>query len=203
VDSSSLLERRIRYVLILFAAFGFLLQSNPVEARDERIANLTVRFEDGFVVVSADLILGFTPEAEDDIRSGVPKDLYYTVLLKQRKLVWFDEEVSSKTILYRVKYDTLKKQYIVLRISGRESQETILEDYASMKRLISRIEDAKIAPVKVLQKKGTYYVSIKTEMKASKIPLYLDYVFFFVPFLEIDTPWADSAPFYRPEESRY
>lgn len=172
------------------------------EARGEAIANLTAEFKGGFVVISAELINAFSPVLVEDIKNGIPKDLYYTILLKRRKAAWFDEEVASRTILFRVKADLLKKQYLVLRKSGREEEEIILDDYASMGRLISRIEDVKIASLGALKKRTAYYVSVKAEMKATNIPLYLDYVLFFVPFLEVDTPWADSAPFYRPDGNR-
>jgi hypothetical protein len=42
-------------------------------------------------------------------------------------------------------------------------------------------------------------VSVKAEMKAPQLPLYLDYFLFFIPFLEIDTEWRNTAPFRAPD----
>jgi len=39
---------------------------------------------------------------------------------------------------------------------------------------------------------ASHYVSVKAEMRAVRLPLYLDYVFFFIPILEFETPWARS-----------
>jgi hypothetical protein len=61
--------------------------------------------------------------------------------------------------------------------------------------LISKLNNVKIAPLSLLKPRRTYYVSVKAQMKASKLPLYLDYFLFFIPFLELDTPWADSNTF--------
>ena len=200
MDPISLLTRRGRWSRVataLLIAGSVFAGPRFAEARGERIANLNVEMKDGFVMVSAELINGFSPETEEDIKNGVPKDLYFTILLKRRKPAWFDEETTSKTILYRIKYDLLKKQYLVRRKAGGDFEETILDRYDAMRRLISRIDNVKIASIESLDKKATYTVSVKAEMKATKIPLYLDYVLFFVPFQEVDTPWADSAPFYR------
>ncbi len=193
------MKRAVGGVIAFAVVLSILADPTSADARSQRIANLIVDLDGGFVSVSAQLIDSFSHETEEDIKNGVPKDLYYTILLKRRKSAWFDEEIASRTILYRVKGDLLKKQYIVQRKSGgREEDEMILDDYGAMQRLISRIGNVRIASVESLDKKATYYVSVKAEMKATKIPLYLDYILFFVPFLEVDTPWADSAPFYRP-----
>lgn len=193
------MKRAVGGVIAFAVVLSILADPTSADARSQRIANLIVDLDGGFVSVSAQLIDSFSHETEEDIKNGVPKDLYYTILLKRRKSAWFDEEIASRTNLYRVKGDLLKKQYIVQRKSGgREEDEMILDDYGAMQRLISRIGNVRIASVESLDKKATYYVSVKAEMKATKIPLYLDYILFFVPFLEVDTPWADSAPFYRP-----
>jgi hypothetical protein len=50
-----------------------------------------------------------------------------------------------------------------------------------------------------LKRGKNYLVSVKAEMKAPQLPLYLDYFLFFIPFLEIDTEWRDSATFRAPD----
>ncbi len=199
MGSLYIMKRAVWGVIAFAVVLSILADTTSADARSQRIANLSVDLDGGFVSVSAQLIDSFSHETEEDIKNGVPKDLYYTILLKRRKSAWFDEEIVSRTILYRVKGDLLKKQYVIQRKSGgREEDEMILDDYGAMQRLISRIGNVRIASVESLDKKATYYVSVKAEMKATKIPLYLDYILFFVPFLEVDTPWTDSAPFYRP-----
>jgi hypothetical protein len=177
-------------LLILFVPLG-------AHAADEKIADLVVQATDTDILVSANLIKGFSPTSEEDIRNGIPKDLFYYVLLKRRQPLWFDEEMRSKTVKYTVKYDLLNKQFLVtIRSNGTVHQET-MDDFLAMKRLISTINNVRIAGTDVLNNEDTYYVSVKAEMKASQLPFYLDYFLFFIPFLEVDTPWANSAPFYK------
>lgn len=167
------------------------------ESSDERIANLVIQVTDSDILVSANLIRGFSQTTEEDIQNGIPKDLFYYVLLKRRQPLWFDEEMISKTLKYTLKYDLLKKQYSVTRRMNGMVQQEVMEDFMAMKRLISTINSVKIADTRVLNSKETYYISVKAEMKATKLPFYLDYFLFFIPILEVDTPWARSGPIYK------
>jgi hypothetical protein len=169
----------------------------PVQASEERIANLVVQIKNSDILVSANLIRGFSQTTEEGIRNGIPKDLYYYILLTRRQPLWFNEELLSKTIKYTVKYDLLKKQFAVTRREDGSVQQEIIDDFTTMKRLISTINNVKITTIQALNDRDTYYVSVKAEMKAAKLPFYLDYFLFFIPFLEVDTPWAHSGPLYR------
>ena len=182
---------------ILVCCLLTLFLSAEGEASDERVANLVIQITNTDILASANLIRGFSRTTEEDIQNGIPKDLFYYLLLKRRQPLWFDEEMISKTIKYTVKYDLLKKQYLVTRRINSTIQQEVLEDFMAMKRLISTINNVKIADVHVLNDQDTYYISVKAEMKATKLPLYLDYFLFFIPILEVDTPWADSAPLYK------
>lgn len=162
-------------------------------ASEGRVRNVTVDIVNKEILVSADLVSGFNNEIADDIQNGISKDFYYYVLLKKKQKNWFDEELVSKTVRYHVKYDTLKKQYLVLQIEGAQvTHESIFNDFEAMKQKISRIERVKLAPVRMLNTRRRYYVSVKSQMKATKLPLRLETLLFFIPFLELDTPWADS-----------
>ncbi len=164
---------------------------------DERIANLVVQIKNSDILVSANLIRGFSQTTEEDISNGIPKELFYYLLLTRRQPLWFDEETLSKTIKFTVKYDLLKKHYVVIKRVDDGVQQEITEDFVAMKRLISTINNVKIASTNALNDRDTYYVSVKAEMKAAKLPFYLDYFLFFIPFLEVDTPWAYSGPLYK------
>ncbi len=171
-------------------------------AEEERIARLTASvLNNNEVAVTAELIRWYNQNIKDDLNNGIPKDLYYYILLKRRQPGWFDEEIVSKTIKHTIKYDVLKKEYsITTRMDDQTSQKTV-ESFEEMADLISRIDHAKITSLKRMRARYTYYISVKAEMRATNVPFYLEYILFFIPALELDTPWADSAPFYALEES--
>jgi len=172
----------------------------PADAQEEAIARLTATIiNPGEVSVTAQLIRWDNQALREDLNNGIPKDLYYYILLKKRQPAWFDEEIVSKTIKQTIKYDVLKKQYsITTREDGETSQKTV-ESFEEMADLISHIDRVKIITKKRMKARQTYYISVKAEMRATNVPFYLEYILFFIPALELDTPWADSAPFYTVE----
>jgi hypothetical protein len=181
----------------------FLLFPCPLaQAGEERIADLSVTIVGNDELrVSARLIRWMNPKLKEDILNGIPKDLFYTIALKKRFPAWFDEEVFSKTIKHTIKYDVLKKQYLILTQDDLTDSQRIVGTEEEMIDLISRVNDVKMNLPKRLRTRHTYYVSIKGEMKASRLPFFLEYILFFIPVPELDTPWANSAPFYAVEES--
>ncbi len=181
-------------------AVALMVPASRAMGGEERIAGLSVGVVgNGDLLVSGELIRWVNPTLLEDLNNGIPKDLYYTILLKKRQPAWFDEELMSKTIKHTIKYDVLKKQYsVTTRIDGQIAQKTV-ESFEEMAQLISRLDRVKMNPLKQLRARHTYYVSVKGEMRATEVPFYLEYIFFFVPALELDTPWADSAPFYALE----
>jgi hypothetical protein len=192
--------------LLTIVAFSALIvcggRATVAHAGDEGIARLTASVvNNGEVAVSAELIRWTNRNIRDDLNNGIPKDLYYYLLLKKRQPGWFDEEIVSKTIKHTIKYDVLKKEYsITTRMDGQTSEKTV-ESFEEMADLISKIDHVKINSAKRMKTRHTYYVSVKAEMRASNVPFFIEYILFFIPALELDTPWADSAPFYALEES--
>ncbi|MEK7825437.1 MAG: DUF4390 domain-containing protein [Nitrospirota bacterium] len=169
---------------------------------DENISDLSVTIQNKDIMVSAKLIGAFSNTIEEDIKNGIPKDLFYYILLKRRQNNWIDEELLQVTIKYTIKYDILKKQYIVTSREGTKNSQRVIENYQEMADLITRVNNIKLTETDILKSNESYYVSVKAEMKATAIPLHLDYFFFFIPFLELDTPWADSSIIYPQGKAR-
>ncbi len=184
----------IRVLLI----FAFLITCLVPGAygEDGRIADLSVAFHEGEIQVNARLQKGFQESFKGDIHNGIQKDVFFYILLKRRQALWMDEEVISRTVKYTVKYDILKKQYLVKVRKEDNTIEQKVGEFDVLRNLISEIKNVNIGPVSFLDPDETYYVSVKAEMRATQLPFYLEYLLFFIPFLELDTPWADSSPFY-------
>lgn len=183
----------------LLAALIWWLLVQPAWAGGERIDDLRIDYEDGRIVVSAVLKPGLTSSINHDIRKGISKDLYYYLVLKRRQNLWFDEEKAAVTIKHRIKFNLLKQEYVVTTRLPSGTTQTVLPDFESVRRLVSRVERVPVAETRQLQRRRAHLISVKAEMKAPQLPLYLDYFLFFIPFLEIDTPWADSALFRAPD----
>ncbi len=190
----------VSFFILCFLSSLILIPFSAVA--DENISDLSVTIQNKDIMVSARLVGAFSNTIEEDIKNGIPKDLFYYILLKRRQRNWIDEELLQVTIKYTIKYDILKKQYIVTSREGTRSSQRVFENYQEMVDLITRVNNVKLTETDILNSKESYYVSVKAEMKATAIPLHLDYFFFFIPFLELDTTWADSSTIYTQGKAR-
>lgn len=168
-------------------------------AGNESIDDLRISNDEGRLVVSAILKPPLTALIDEDLRKGISKDLYYYVVLKRRQKLWFDEEKAAVTVKHGIKYHLLKREYEVTTRLPSGVTQTVLPDFESVRKLVSRIDHVPLVDTRRLQRRKTYLISVKAEMKAPQLPLYLDYFLFFIPFLEIDTPWVDSPTFRAPD----
>ena len=181
-------------VLAILATCVFLWTSSGVAATG-RISDILITRGNNELLVSARLTGGFTPEIKKEIINGVSKEFFYYLVIKRVMSNWLDAEKISGTIKYSIKYDILKKQYLVTRETGDLSEEQIFDSYDSMVAWVSGVDRISITPLNLLNKKLQYYVSIKAEMKAGELPFLLRYLFFFVPYSRFSTEWYDSGIF--------
>ncbi|MEK7286621.1 MAG: DUF4390 domain-containing protein [Nitrospirota bacterium] len=182
------------WALILAIA---LLSVLPLEAATgPRIRNLNVGKKNEEIFVSFELIKGFNATIKRDIQDGIEKDFYYYVVLNQKHKNWFYEEVAEKTIRYQVKYDTLTRVYAVRRFEGAHSAVYQFDSQNEMESFVARGEKIRLTPITRLKKNHRYSVWVKAQMKAAQVPLHLDRLLFFVPFLDLDTPWNKSESLY-------
>ncbi|MEK6678892.1 MAG: DUF4390 domain-containing protein [Nitrospirota bacterium] len=186
--------KRIYLVFILGSVISLSYFLNTAFAGEERITDVKVTLGKEEISVSAKLIDGLNKDIEDAIKNGIQKDIIYSAILKKKRSTWFDEDVVSKDIEYTIKHDVLKKQYTLIT-RGNGNREKVTQSYDEIKTAVSKIENAVVSPKKALESDEEYYVSIKAEIKDTKLPFFLDYFLFFIPFSDINTSWYDSPAF--------
>ncbi len=162
-------------------------------AADGRITELDVARKGNTVVVSAGLTARFPKKVVKEIRRGVPKDLFYTVTLNRRHRRFFDEELVARTVRFTIKYDTLESRFHIRREDpdGAVTNE-VFPTWAAAVEAVSRIRGVHM-DIPAGPRNSVHYVRVRAEMRQVRLPLYLNYVFFFIPILEFETPWARSG----------
>lgn len=180
--------------IAILATCMFLWTSAGLAAA-ESISDILITKGNNELLVSARLRGGFTPEIKMEIIHGVSKEFFYYMVIKRVLPNWLDEEKVSGTVRYLIKYDILKKQFLVTRTTDGLTSEQIFDSYDSMVADLSRIDRISLTPLHVLNNRTKYYVSIKAEMKAGKLPFLLRYLFFFVPYSRFSTDWYNSGVF--------
>ncbi len=187
---------RIGIILLLFYALFFSPSSAWAEPHIEA---LEIDIANAEIFVSYKLARGFSRETKRDIHDGIEKTFYHYIVLTLKHEEWFDEEITSQTLLHTVKYDTIKKVYTVRRQNGQEIQEQVTDHWNEMEAWVANVEKIYLAPISLLKPDRRYFARVKAQMRVSHVPLYLDRFLFFIPFLELNTPWKQSRSIYSTE----
>ena len=181
--------------IVPISVICLLLWTSAVAAVSEGITDITVTHNNNELLVSALYKGGFTPEIKGELINGIGREFFYYIVLHRIISGWLDEEKLSETIRYTVKYDTLKKQFLVIKSFGDSKEEKVFDSYDEMVKWVSKIDRINLSPLTILAKNHKYYISIKAEIKSGELPFLLRYLLFFIPYSKFSTEWAHSNEF--------
>jgi hypothetical protein len=178
-------------VLILFTPFVF---TPRLSAENAGIRDLFVSNNANHVLVYARLTNCFTKDIEEAILAGVPTTFTILLDLYQERSYWMDKRIVRTTISHTIKYDNVKKLFLV-SING-EKEATAFPDFEVAKRAMADLNGVPIAQLTTLRRNDYYYVQIKAKLDKVRLPLHLEYVFFFVSLWDFETEWYRERFFY-------
>jgi hypothetical protein len=182
----------------LITALAFCLltlgQVLPASAESPDVVNIGVGTKNKYVVINARLIDGFTEKIREAIENGVPMRFTYEIELRKANTLWMDSLVSSNTVRHRVQFDSLKKEYRFSEFGKNIKRNIITHNEPQYQKLMLTLEDIPIAPIYKLDPGEKYYVRVKADMETDRFWFPFNYIFFFVPFSEFETSWAQTSP---------
>ncbi len=119
-------------------------------------------------------------------------NFFFTMELYRIRSWWWDENVVTMPIVYVVKYDNLKKEYLVG--TGEEGDRRIVQDYQKMKETILQLKAVPLSLPGDLERshEDKFYIRIMGEMPS------FDPDFWFFSSSEFSTPWFESKEFSLP-----
>lgn len=173
----------------IFAAFLLFLFDFPFLAcgADPQIQDVLIQKNPQHVIVFAKVANCFTKDMDSAILAGIPLTFTYYVDFYQRRSFWFDKKLASKTVEHTVKYDHVKKTFFVSSSRGKEPSSH--QDLSAAKEVMADLSSLEIVPIADLKKGASYYVEIKAKLKRVRLPLHMEYVFFFVSLWDFETGW--------------
>ncbi|MFO7569523.1 MAG: DUF4390 domain-containing protein [Smithellaceae bacterium] len=185
----------MRYIKYAFAALvvGFLLTApwltvyaSAKSAVEPRLTDLLITNDSKNVLLYARLVNAFRTETESAILAGVPAVFTLVVdVYRERSVVW-DKSMISREIRRTIKYDNLKKTFTITT-NGNDNP-VILPDFESAQKAMADFSGIAVAPIASLVKGNTYYAEVKVKIDKVRLPFYMEYVFFFVSYWDIETP---------------
>ena len=186
--------KRIWYRSII-PIFSVLIVFSPaLSAENAGIRDILVTNNANHVLVYARVTNGFTKDIEAAILAGVPTTFTFLLDLFQERSGWLDRKLSRTTVRYTIKYDNVKKLFLVS--TDGEKEATSFPDFESAKRAMADLNGVPVAQLKTLKRNENYYVLIKAKLDKVRLPLHMEYVFFFVSLWDFETDWYRERFFY-------
>ena len=166
----------------------------PSFADSPNIVNIGVATKGKFLVMNARLIDGFTENILEAIENGVPMGFTYEIELRKENTVWADSLISSNTVRHKVQYEPLKKAYRFSEVGKNVRRKVITRKTARYQKLMLTLNNIPIAPLYRLDPKENYYIRVKADLETDRFWFPFNYIFFFVPFNDFQTSWAQTSP---------
>ena len=167
---------------------------SPASAVSPDVVNIGVGTKGKYVVMNARLVDGFTEKIQEAINNGVPIGFTFEIELRQDNTAWVDSLISSNKVRHRVQFDSLKKVYRFTEIGKNVRRNIITRKKSRFQKLMLNLKDIPIAPIYKLDPNEKYYVRVKADLETDRFWFPFNYIFFFVPFSEFETSWAQTSP---------
>lgn len=184
INKTSIINRKVWFILL---SALFLLQNSSL-AQDVRLTNIIVTNTRDDLLIYLNVEGAFREKMEKAIISGVPASFSFFITLYRSRNLWLDKKIADIKVTHTLKYNSLKKKFIVKR-SWESGEPEVLQSFSEAQKLMAEINGLKIVPLSELEKGRRYQIRAKAELGKITLPLYLHYVLFFVSLWDFETDW--------------
>jgi hypothetical protein len=151
------------------------------------VKDVTVKGTDGVWKVSFDVQNCFTEKMQEAIQSGIQTTFTFYIHLYQKRSWWKDRKVASVEFHHTVQYNPIQKVYqVALEENHSSPAASSLEE---AKKHMSKVKELEIRSSFALEPGVPTYFRIKAELDPVRLPLHLEYLFFFVSLWDFETDW--------------
>lgn len=175
-------------ITALICAASLLVISGTAYGQDARLENIIVTNTRDYLLLYLTAKDAFPPKIEKAIQSGVPATFTFYIKLYYVRGIWFDKKISEIQATHTIKYNSLKKEYVVMR-SWEGNRSIVVKTLDEAKELMTEIDSLQVVPLSRLEKGQQYQIQAKAQLDKMTLPFYLHYVLFFVSFWDIETDW--------------
>jgi hypothetical protein len=171
-----------------YALLVFLVLPCPGFSQEAKLSNLIVTNTRDDLLLYFSVEGAFHAKMKEAILSGVPATFSYYISLYKNRNYWMDKEITSLKFLHTVKYNPVKKEYVITR-SWDNNPPIVTQSFIEVQRLMTEIDSLKILPLNRLEKGNQYQLRAKAELSKLTLPFYLHYILFFVSLWDFETDW--------------
>jgi len=177
-----------KQIILALVTATFLVSHGAAFAQEASLTNITVSNTRDDLLLYLNLEDAFSDKLKKAILSGMPATFSFLAKLNSVRNIWFDKDIADITVTHTIKYDNLKKEFIVRR-SWRNNEPEVTKSFGEAQKWMTEVNSLKIIPLGQLEKGQQYQLRTKAEVSKQTLPYYLHYVLFFVSFWDIETDW--------------
>jgi len=161
----------------------------PIQAFSQKASIQEVRVKDnhGSWKVSFSVDRCFTEKMEEAIQTGMPTTFTFYLHLYQVRNWWKDQKVVSLQFQHTIQYSPIRAEYQVTL--GEKGTTKVTQNFEEAKGWMAKVEETEIKPTSEFNPGLLTYLRIKAELDPVKLPLHLEYLFFFVSLWDFKTDW--------------
>jgi len=178
---------RLKTALVMIFLMGSLL-ATPARAEEARLTDIVAISAGEHLLIYCRVTGCFTEEMIKAIENGINTTFTFFIGLYEVRDFQLDENIAEVRVTHSIVYDNLKKTYTV-RLSEKNSEMILVDDFHEAKNLMAKIVGVKLTGLNKLQKGKRYQVRVMAELAKIRLPLYLDYVLFFLSLWDFETDW--------------
>ncbi len=181
-------KKNISLIIALCIALSVLLPAMALAKDNAVIENIKLTNTRDHLLTYFDVKKAFTPKINQAILNGIPTTFSFYVSLYKTQGSWFDKKIADIEIKSTLKYNSLKKEFSILR-PWKNKDAVIVQSLEKTKPLMTQIDNLKILPLNQLVKGEKYQLRIKAKLDKVTLPLSMHTVLFFVSFWDFETNW--------------
>ena len=161
----------LRVVLPWLAALSLVL-APPLATADERIGVMAAALEvpkdgtNGAIVLNATFEFELPQALEEAVQKGIALYFNTEFELFRKRWYWFDRMIGSQTLVYRLSYSPLTRQYRLARGGLSQPFESLDEALA----LVKSVRNWKVADKTQLSTRDDYDAQVRMRLDVSQLP---------------------------------
>jgi hypothetical protein len=175
----------------LIGGFVFLWLWLPPAAGAQRasIRDVLVKESNGAWKVSFSVENCFTDKMEEAVQTGIPTTFTFHIQVYQTRNWWKDRKIAAVQFQQSIQYNPIGREYQVTFGEMGSEAARVTSSLEEAKRWMARVQDKEVQLTSPVRTEGITYLRIKAELDPVKLPLHLEYLFFFVSLWDFETDW--------------
>jgi hypothetical protein len=168
---------------------GLILTIPPAAlAQRAVLSDITVSSSPDDLLLHVNLRNVFDEGLRRTVLSGTPTLFVFRIVLKRVNDLWMDETVADIQATQSIRYDDIRREFIVRRAFEHEPETTA--SFEEAQTWVSRLERLPITPLDRMTRGLPYQLRVKAAAGRRNLPLGLHHALFFMSFWDVETDWV-------------